>query len=113
MFPEKLQPNEVDFDGTPRMGLHQIGKILFPLFQGQFIGATIKSFTDSTHGACVGLNGLLTFTMQFEKTQVTLIKFIKSVRLSFFHDIPAFVLMVPRIGQRRELYTVMRFFSAA
>jgi hypothetical protein len=73
MFPEKLQPDAVDFDGTLGMRLYQIGKILFPLFQGQFVRATIKSFTDITHSQRVGLNGLLTFSLQFEKAQMTLI----------------------------------------
>jgi hypothetical protein len=67
MFPEKLQPDAVDFDGTPGMGFHQIGKILFPLFQGQFIGATIEMLSDSAHGARVRLNGLLTFALKFER----------------------------------------------
>jgi hypothetical protein len=55
----------------------------------------------------------LTFALEFERTQVTLIKFIKSVRFSFLHGIPPFVLMVPGIGQHQEVYMVLRFFSAA
>ncbi len=43
MFPEKLQTITVNFDGTLGMGLYQVGKILFPLFQGQL---AIKVFPD-------------------------------------------------------------------
>jgi hypothetical protein len=113
MFPEKHQANAVYFNGTPGMGLHQIGKILFPLFQGQFIGATIESFTDSPHGARIRVNGILTFALKFERTQVTLIKFIKSVRFGFFHGIPPSVFMAPGIGHCWELYNDLSFISAA
>jgi hypothetical protein len=113
MFPEKLQTIAVNFNGTPRVGFHQVGKILFPLFQGQFVGATIKMFSDSAHSARLGINGLLTFALELEQTQVTLIKFVKSIRFSLIHGMPPFVLMVPEIGQRRELYNILRFFSAA
>jgi hypothetical protein len=88
MFPEKLETITVNFNGTPGMGLHQVGKILFPLFQSQLIGAAIEMFTDPAHGARVGINGLLTFALKFERTQVTLVKLIKSVRFSFFHGCP-------------------------
>jgi hypothetical protein len=63
MFPEELQPITVDFDGTPRMGLHQVGEVLFPLFQGQLIRAAIKMLRDPTHGSGVGINGLLTLAL--------------------------------------------------
>jgi hypothetical protein len=113
VFPEKLQTIAVNFNGTPGMRLDQVGKILFLLFQGQFVGATIKMFSDSAHSARIGINGRLTFALQFEQTQVTLIKFVKSVRFGFVHGIPPFGLMVPAIGSRRELYNDLRFFSAA
>jgi hypothetical protein len=70
-------------------------------------------FTDSAQRARIGFNSFLTFALEFERTQVTLIKFIKSVRFSFLYGIPPFVLMVPGIGQHREVYMVLRFFSAA
>jgi hypothetical protein len=37
----------------------------------------------------------------------------KSVCFSFLHGIPPFVLVVPGIGQYRELYTFMMVFTAA
>jgi hypothetical protein len=48
MFPEKLQAIAVNFDGTPEMGLNQLGKIKFSLFKGQLIRAAVKEFTDPT-----------------------------------------------------------------
>jgi hypothetical protein len=36
---------------------------------------------------------------------MALIKLIKSIPFSLVHGIPPFVMMVPGIGQRRELYT--------
>jgi hypothetical protein len=113
MFPIKLQTNTVNFNGTPGMGLDQVGKILFSFFQGQLIGATIKMFTDSAHSARVGLNGLLTFALQLEQSQVTLIKFVKSVCFGLIHGISPFGLKVPGIGSRRRLYNDSKFFSAA
>ena len=81
------------------MGFYQIGKILFPLFKTQFVGATIKMFGDPAHGARIGLNSLLTFALQFERTQVALIKLIKSVRFSLFHGIPPYVICCrPKLG---------------
>jgi hypothetical protein len=73
------------------MGLHQFGKVLFLLFQTQLIRATIKMFTDPTHSPSVGINGLLTFALQLEQTQMTLIKLIKSIRFSLIHGISPFV----------------------
>jgi hypothetical protein len=66
MFPEKLQPIAVDFDGTPGMGLNKLGKVFFPLFQSQLVGAAIKTFNDPPHSARVGINGFLTFALQLE-----------------------------------------------
>jgi len=66
MLPEKLQTITVNFDGTPRMGLNQLGKVFFSLFQGQLIGVAIKMFTDPTHSPRIGINGLLAFTLKFE-----------------------------------------------
>jgi hypothetical protein len=68
---------------------------------------------DSAHSARVGINGLLTFALELEQTQVPLIKLIKSVRFGFFHGIPPFGLMAPGIEPPRELYNDLRFFSAA
>ena len=56
-------------------------------------------FTDPAHSSRVGINGLLTFTLKFKQTKVTLIKFIKSIGFGLIHGIPPFVLMVPGIGQ--------------
>jgi hypothetical protein len=95
----RQNPNEY---GTPGMGLDLVEKIFLPLFQGQFAGAAIKMLRDPAYGARIGFNGLLTFALEFEESQVTLIKFIKSVRLSFFHGIPPIVLMAPGIGSRKE-----------
>ncbi|OIP90351.1 MAG: hypothetical protein AUK55_12975 [Syntrophobacteraceae bacterium CG2_30_61_12] len=105
MFPEELQPIAVNFDRAPGMGHHQVGEVLLPLLQGQLIGAAIKMSCDPAHGSRVGINGLMTFALQFEQTQVTLIKLIKSNRFSLVHGILPFVVMAPEIGQRRELYT--------
>jgi len=69
MFPEKLQTITVNFDGTPGMGLDQVGKIFFPLFQGQFVGTTIKMISDSTYSARVGINGRFTFALELEQAQ--------------------------------------------
>jgi len=91
MFPKKLQPITVNFDGTPGMGRHQVGKIVFALLQGQLIGAAIKVLPDPAHGARVGINGLLTFALEFESLQVMLIKFIESIRFGLVHGIPPFV----------------------
>ena len=66
MFPEKLQPIAVNFDGTLGMGLNKLGKLFFPLFQSQLVGAAIKMFNDTPHSACVGINGILTFSLQLE-----------------------------------------------
>jgi len=63
MFPEKLQTIAVNFYGTPGMGLYQVGEVLFPLLQGQLIGAAIKTFIDPPHSARVGINCLLTFAL--------------------------------------------------
>jgi len=60
-------------------------------------------FADPAHGTGVGINGFLTFTLKFEQTNVTLIKFIKSIGFSLIHSIPPFVLMVPGIGQLWEV----------
>jgi len=75
MFPEKHQTIAVNFDGTPGIGLDKVGKILFPLFQGQLIRATIKVCTDPAHSACEGINGLLTFALELEHSQMILMKF--------------------------------------
>jgi hypothetical protein len=80
--------------------------------QSQTPGRARQMFCDSAHGTRVRLNGLLTFFLKFERTQVTLIKFIKSVSFSFFHGCPS-VLVAPGIGQYRELYTIMNGFTAA
>ena len=45
----------------------------------------------------VGINGLLAFALNFEKSQVTLIKLIKSIRFSFVHGIPPFF-KCPELG---------------
>ncbi len=66
MLPEELQAITVNLDGTPRMRLNQLGKIIFSLFQGQLIGAAIKMFTDPTHSPRVGINGFLTFTLKLD-----------------------------------------------
>ena len=66
MLPEKLQTITVNLDGTPGMGLNQLGKVFFSLLQGQLIGAAIKMFTDPTHSPRIGINGLLAFTLKFE-----------------------------------------------
>ena len=79
MLPKKLQAISVNFDGTPGMGLNQLGKIKFSLFKCQLIRAAIKIFTDPTHSARLCINGLVAFTLKFEQSQVTLIKFIKSI----------------------------------
>jgi hypothetical protein len=39
-------------------------------------------FADPAHGSGVSINGLVTFTLKFEQTQVTLIKLIKSIGFS-------------------------------
>jgi hypothetical protein len=96
MFPEKLQAITVNFDGAPGMGLDQVGKILFPLFQGQLIGATIKMVPDPAYGARVGINGLLAFSLELEHMPVTLIKFIKSIGFGLIHGIPPLVLFYDR-----------------
>ena len=97
MLPEELQAITVNLDGTPGMGLNQLGKIFFSLFQGQLIGAAIKMLTDPTHSPRVGINGLLAFTLKFEQAQVTLIKFIKSSFFCWFMVYSFFI--VPGIGQ--------------
>jgi hypothetical protein len=66
MLPEELQTITVNLDGTPGMGLNQLGKIFFSLLQGQLIWTAIKMFTDSTHSPRVGINGFLTLTLKFE-----------------------------------------------
>ena len=50
MFPVKLLTVTVDFDGVPGMGFHQLGKIVFPLFQGQLIRVTVKKMVDIGRG---------------------------------------------------------------
>src|SRR5450759_3276517 len=90
MLPEKLQTITINLDGTPGMGLNQLGKVFFSLFQGQLIGAAIKMLTDPPHSPRIGINGLLAFTLKFEQTQVMLIKFIKSIRFSLVHGILPF-----------------------
>ncbi len=66
MFPEKLQTIAVNFNGTPGMGFHQLGKIFFPLLQDQLIGATIKMLADPAHSPIVGIGGFLTFALKLE-----------------------------------------------
>jgi hypothetical protein len=110
MFPEELQTIAVDFDRAPGMGLYQVGKVLFPLLQGQLIGAAIKMSCDPAHGSTIGINGLPTLALWFEQTQMTLIELIKSNCFSLVHGIPPFTLVVPGIGQHRGLYTDFRFF---
>jgi hypothetical protein len=91
MLPEELQTIAVDFDGTPGMGLHQVGEVLSPLLQGQLIRAAIEMLPDAAHGSGIGIDGLLTLALQFEQTQVTLTKLIKSNRFSLIHGILPFV----------------------
>jgi hypothetical protein len=66
MLPEELQTITVNLDGTPGMGLNQLGKVFFSLFQSQLIRAAIKIFTDSTYSPRVGFNGFLTFSLKSE-----------------------------------------------
>jgi hypothetical protein len=113
MFPEKHQAIAVNFNGAPGMGLDEVGKILFALFRSQLIGTTIKLFTHPAHSARVRINGLWTFSLELEHAQMTLIKFIKSIRFSLIHGIPPFEVMVTGIGHCWELYTDLEFFSAA
>jgi hypothetical protein len=87
MFPEKHQAIAVNFDGTPGMGRDKIGEVVFPLFQGQLIGATIKVSADTAHSARVGINGFLTFALELEHAQMMLVKFIKSFRFRWIHGI--------------------------
>jgi hypothetical protein len=77
----------VNFDGTPGMGRDKSGEIVFPLFQGQLIGATIKICTDPAHSVRVGINGFLTFALELEHAQMMLVKFIKSFRFRWIHGI--------------------------
>jgi hypothetical protein len=70
MFPEEHQAVAVNFDGTPGMGLDKVGKIVFPLFQCQLIGATVKVCTDPADSARIGINGLLTFALELEHAQM-------------------------------------------
>ncbi len=63
MFPEKLQTISADFYSTPGMGLHQVGEVLFPLFQGQPIRAAIKMLTHPAHGSGVGIHTLVTLAL--------------------------------------------------
>ncbi len=62
---------------------------MFPFFQGQLIGATIKVCTDPAHSARVGINGLLSLALELEHAQMMLIKFIKSFRFRWIHGIPS------------------------
>jgi hypothetical protein len=85
MFPEKHQAIAVNFDGTPGVRLHPVGEVLFPLLQAQLIGAAINMFRDPAHGSGIGINGLFTLPLQFEQTEVTLVKLIESNRFSLIH----------------------------
>ena len=109
MFPEELQAIAVNLDGTPGMGVNQIGKVLFSLFQGQLIGAAIKTFTDSTYAPRIAINGFLTFAIKFKQTQVTFIKFMKSVGFSFVHGILLFN-RLPEIGHLWEHTLICVYF---
>ena len=60
-------------------GLNQLGKIKFLLFKGQLIRAAVKIITDPAHSARIGINGFVAFALMFKQSQVTLIKFIKSI----------------------------------
>lgn len=113
MFPEKLQTIAINFDGTPGMGLDQVGKILFPLFQGQLVRATIKMFPDPAHRARVGINCFLTFALELEQTQVTLVKFIKSIHFGLVHGIYLPMLDGARNWATLGGYNILRFFPAA
>jgi hypothetical protein len=69
------------------MGRDKIGEVVFPLFQCQLIGATIKVCTDPAHSTSVGINGFLTFALELEHAQMMLVKFIKSFRFRWIHGI--------------------------
>jgi hypothetical protein len=77
---------------------------LFPLFQGQLIGATIKITPDPAYGARVGINGLLAFSLGFEHAPVTLIKYIQSIGFGLIHGTPPLVLLVLDI-EHNPFYT--------
>jgi hypothetical protein len=68
-------------------------------------------FRDPAHDACIRINGLLTFTLEFER--ITLINLIKSVFFSLIHGVPPMFFVAPDIGRYRGLYKYMRFFPAA
>ena len=52
---------------------------------------------DPVYGARVGINGLLTFSLELEHTPVTLIKLINSIDFGLIHGILLLVLLVPDI----------------
>ncbi len=55
---EELQPVQVELDGTPGVGLEQIGKVLEQLRLGQILDVAVEIDADAAHGARVGFDGL-------------------------------------------------------
>ncbi|MFZ3048380.1 MAG: hypothetical protein WA151_20905, partial [Desulfatirhabdiaceae bacterium] len=90
IFPKELQPVSIYFDRTPRMALNELGKIDFKLFQSQLIRTAAKMLTDSTDCPGIGLNCFLAFSLKFQRSQVRLIKLVKSFYFFWMHVVFSF-----------------------
>ena len=54
------------------------------------IGAAMKMVTNSANSPGIGINGLGTFALKFEQSQVTFLEFLKSFSFCWFHGILLF-----------------------
>ena len=85
MLPEKLQAIAVSLDGTPGVGIDQLGEIHLELLHAEPVRTAAVVSGDAPYGSRVDIDSALAKALQFEGPEVALIEAIEALLLGRFH----------------------------